>query len=1047
MKIKKVLSVLLTLALVLSILPELGFTKAVSDSIDASSKAEAAGYGIEQLGSVVASMDTSSGSVSLNNLTLIQSGISDCEYTYQWISGKYAVNMTGFAYFTANRGAISNSDRNLIVEITYYDKGLGSLNMQYNSTSADYTLKQVQLTNTNTWQKTIIVIDNAQFAYRQNAGADFRVNGAPISTIKFAKGTLNPANEATVNVSASSYSEFKGKTVAGYQAWFTATEGREWNRTFDIYPNVEDYDQSQLAHSSYSNLGNGEPALLFSSNNANTINTHFSWMQQYGIDGAAVQRFSPNITGRNIILNKEGSHLYKIKQAAEQTNRIFYIMYDISGGVESSYVEDMKFDWVYNIEQSLDLLHSPSYATVTKNGVTKPVVCIWGLGVEGRPTSGYNDMIDFFHSRGCYVIVGTSTNWRGEQYLNSYLKADMISPWAVGTYGDKNGINNKVNNTYAADIAYLNSRGIDFYPVVWSGFTWCLWNNGRPNMIPRNAGQFIWDQFYSLKQNLGTNAVYIAMFDEYDEGTAIAKNATDYFEIPTDRFYVTSSIDGYWLSSDFQLRVCQSAINMIKGNSTLRETCDVAHSTGPIYYRNSFEKKYVTCKETQYNGIYNVDPCFKNEGVVTTSNASISASIEQASAKTGSYVARVTGNAGSNSSNAVYRISECAINVTSGMKLSYSINPANSAGRYAYVDLLCSDGTYISSKGYSTNGTAMGTSAKGNVGSWTDYTFTFGDSQTVGKKIVAVVLRQSGASGSYTASFDNVIISDNGGNTPVVETVTVTFKNGNNTVESYTINKGASISAFPEIAAEDGKIFAGWYTQNVTLNSVSAVNSAANKVATLGAVNENKTYYAGWINIGTVSKDAKDSYASGSTVSEFELMGVQVRITNPSGLRFITRISDKLVGEIQALNGSNASLRPSSANAKGIGYGTVTILASKLNGTLVKDESATTVAKGAVVCPAVSNFMDYDGYVLYTCVVKGIPVKNYKSDIAARPYITYKDANGTTRTYYITEVGTASAGGGYKTSIYNAAQAMINTAGTDAATRSWLQTNIINAAN
>ena len=486
---------------------------------------------------------------------------------------------------------------------------------------------------------------------------------------------------------------------------------------------------------------------------------------------------------------------------------------------------------------------------------------------------------------------------------------------------------------------------------------------------------------------------------------------------------------------------------MIKGNSTLRETCDVAHSTGPIYYRNSFEKKYVTCKETQYNGIYNVDPCFKNEGVVTTSNASISASIEQASAKTGSYVARVTGNAGSNSSNAVYRISECAINVTNGMKLSYSINPANSAGRYAYVDLLCSDGTYISSKGYSSNGTAMGTSAKGNVGSWTDYTFTFGDGQTAGKKIVAVVLRQSGASGSYTASFDNIIISDNGGNTPVVETVTVTFKNGNNTVESYTINKGASISAFPEIAAEDGKIFAGWYTQNVTLNSVSAVNSAANKVATLGAVNENKTYYAGWINIGTVSKDAKDSYASGSTVSEFELMGVQVRITNPSGLRFITRISDKLVGEIQALNGSNASLRPSSANAKGIGYGTVTILASKLNGTLVKDESATTVAKGAVVCPAVSNFMDYDGYVLYTCVVKGIPVKNYKSDIAARPYITYKDANGTTRTYYITEVGTASAGGGYKTSIYNAAQAMINTAGTDAATRSWLQTNIINAAN
>ncbi len=1186
MKLKRILSVFLVLALLISVMPELSIGSAVSDSVEVVEKAEAAEYGIENLGTVVASMDTSSGSASFNNLTLIQSGISDGEHAYAWVGGRYALDIKQFAYYSVNDGAINSSNNNLIVEITYFDDGLDTLNLQYNGKSSDYTLKQVQLTDTDAWQKTIIVIDDAQFANRQNAGGDFRVQGADISAIKFAKASLNPSNEAKVNVSASSYSEFKGKTVSGYQAWFTATEGKEWNRTFDYYPNIEDYDQNELVQSAYSDLGSGEPALLFSSNNKNTIDTHFSWMQEYGIDGAAIQRFSPNITGRNIILNKEGSHLYKIKEAAEDTDRIFYIMYDISGGVASSYIEDMKFDWVYNIEQSLDLLNSPSYATVTENGVTKPVVCIWGLGVADRLTNGYDEIIDFFKSRGCYVIIGTSTNWRNEAYLSSYLKADMISPWSVGTYSDTNGINNKVINTYAQDIAYLNNYGIDFYPVVWSGFSWCLWNNGRPNMIPRNAGQFMWDQFYSLKQNLGTTSVYIAMFDEYDEGTAIAKNATDYFEIPKDRFYITSSIDGYWLSSDFQLRVCEAGINMIKNNTSLRSTCDVAHSEGPIYYRNSFEKKDVVCKETQYNGVYNVDPCFKNEGVVSTSNASVSASINtNSNAKTGSYVAALTGNASAGSSSAVYRISECAITVTEGMQLSYSMYAANNLGRNAYVELICSDGTYISTKGYSNNGVAMGAGAKGTVGSWTDYSFTFGDSSVVGKKIVGIALCYSGASGSYTTYFDDIIVSDDGSNVPddggntepevtipaldrtgwsasatansgavnnaldgdidtrwsnnayqtggeaftvnlgkgtFFDTVELQLgtstndwpasyeiyvsldgsnwgepvKTGSGAAESYyvgtqyaqyvkivqtgsknlywsihefnlkdtkydthynvayvddneviTINSytnGQSAGGLMTAPKADGKLFAGWYKNSVNLNSASTIRTAASSVASAPSVNTDTALYAGWINIGTVSKDSADTYASSSAVSELELIGVQVRITDPSGLRFITRISDNLVAKVEALNNSNSSLRPNSTSDKGVGYGTVTTLASKLSGNLEKDVNAATVLKGNVVCPAVQNFMDYNGYVLYTCVVKGIPTKYYQSDIAARPYITYVDANGNTQTYYTTE--DSAAGGGYKTSLYKAAQAFMNS-GVSTETKNWLQTNIINAAN
>ncbi len=43
----------------------------------------------------------------------------------------------------------------------------------------------------------------------------------------------------------------------------------------------------------YANLGNGQPAQLFSSYDQQTVNTHFQWMQQNGCDTAALQRFNP----------------------------------------------------------------------------------------------------------------------------------------------------------------------------------------------------------------------------------------------------------------------------------------------------------------------------------------------------------------------------------------------------------------------------------------------------------------------------------------------------------------------------------------------------------------------------------------------------------------------------------------------------------------------------------------------------------------------------------------------------------------------------------
>ena len=59
-------------------------------------------------------------------------------------------------------------------------------------------------------------------------------------------------------------------------------------------------------------------------------------------------------------------------------------------------------------------------------------------------------------------------------------------------------------------------------------YTGFSWHNKKPytkkNDIPRNGGNFFWTQV-SGAIDLGVEALYIAMFDEVDESTAMFKTA------------------------------------------------------------------------------------------------------------------------------------------------------------------------------------------------------------------------------------------------------------------------------------------------------------------------------------------------------------------------------------------------------------------------------------------------------------------------------------------------------------------------------------------
>lgn len=146
-----------------------------------------------------------------------------------------------------------------------------------------------------------------------------------------------------------------GKITVGYQGWFACSGdgapidgwwhwSHNWgqspspsNTAIVSWPDVREYTRTY--RTAYPALGNGQPATLFSSYDQQTVDTHFSWMREYGIDTAALQRFNPN--------GGEGATrdamAVKVRDAAERYGRKFYVMYDATAWTNMQ--PEMKADW------------------------------------------------------------------------------------------------------------------------------------------------------------------------------------------------------------------------------------------------------------------------------------------------------------------------------------------------------------------------------------------------------------------------------------------------------------------------------------------------------------------------------------------------------------------------------------------------------------------------------------------------------------------------------------------------------------------------------
>ncbi len=249
-------------------------------------------------------------------------------------------------------------------------------------------------------------------------------------------------------------------------------------------------------------------------------------------------------------------------------------MYDVSGAGAASLVSDIMADWRHLVDD-LQVTDSPRYL----HHLGRPLVAVWGFGFTDRPGSAADalSLIDFFHNATdpryrATVMGGVPTNWRtgtGDSqpgFDQVYRAFDVISPWSVGRYGDDAGVVSFNQNYIRPDLAETESIGKDYLPVVWPGFSWAnlMQNPGIFNAIPRRGGTFFIKQIAEAQAS-GAGMLYVAMFDEVDEGTAVFKAAATGAELPTSGQFLALDQDGHSLPSDWYLRLSGAAMKMLSG--------------------------------------------------------------------------------------------------------------------------------------------------------------------------------------------------------------------------------------------------------------------------------------------------------------------------------------------------------------------------------------------------------------------------------------------------------------------------------------------------
>ncbi len=366
-----------------------------------------------------------------------------------------------------------------------------------------------------------------------------QVNVQQVSPAKPASGVAERIDATTLH----------GKVLCGYQGWFRcAGDGTDegwfhWSRqrdqvtpeslTVEMWPDTREYSSEELFDVPALTDASGRPAKLFSSVHPKTIDRHFHWMKEYGIDGIFLQRFLVTMHRPSF-----DSVLSNVRSSAETHGRTYAICYDMTGADPNRISSMLEKDWT-ELTTVKKLTQDPMY--LHHNG--KPVVFVWGFFHDRFSAEVAHRIIDVFRQDGSTEVTlvgGCEWPWRtveDPEWARAFRRLDVISPWNVGNYELRDNSKVAATHYWDADLQETGRHNIDYMPVIYPGFSWTnLQGKGSEKAtIPRRRGAFFTEQFQAVSDR-GIAMAYVAMFDEVDEGTAVFKVSN---QPPQNAFFQT----------------------------------------------------------------------------------------------------------------------------------------------------------------------------------------------------------------------------------------------------------------------------------------------------------------------------------------------------------------------------------------------------------------------------------------------------------------------------------------------------------------------------
>lgn len=421
----------------------------------------------------------------------------------------------------------------------------------------------------------------------------FKINNKIILIVILIIGSIGHSAKAQDIVDATTMTN---KVMAGYQGWFRTPGDRSGNQSwahlfngppvpqklaFDTWPDMSELTPSEKYAVPGFSYADGSQAYLYSAQNYKTVLRHFEWMKQYGIDGVWLSEFCghfPGAKGERDAPNVERI-MDNVRKAARATGRTWAFMWDMSGFGPSTSKEDVYNIMINQWKKMVDDGITSDNRYMHHNG--KPVLLIWGF-FPNRPASQpdyMNPVLDFLLTSGKYeatLVGGVDPNWRAQgtpAFQAMLMRMQGLQPWSVGRRikDSTTGIQTQNTSNWEGDIEKCNANHVLFMPVFNSG-THVAGPPPTPPAgptVPRRMGNYLWEQFVRASQIGGISSVFVAMFDEINEGTQILKID---IHPPVNAPFLT--YDG--ATSDYYLRLVGVGARLLKEGKPIAHTIPIS---------------------------------------------------------------------------------------------------------------------------------------------------------------------------------------------------------------------------------------------------------------------------------------------------------------------------------------------------------------------------------------------------------------------------------------------------------------------------------------